>query len=116
MKSDDPSHDVQPMQFDEVSEPGTLSADKLNLHDLRHVRLTISADLGQCSMLVRDILALKRGSVVALSKPAGEMTDIYANGIPLARGEVVVIADSLHVRISEITGAAPETGGGQNEE
>ena len=33
---------------------------------------------------------------------AGELTDIYVNGLPLARGEVVVINDSLHVRMSEI--------------
>jgi len=41
---------------------------------------------------------------VQLSKLAGEMTDIYLNGLPLARGEVVVIGDTLHVRIGEIVG------------
>ncbi|MBM3290634.1 MAG: flagellar motor switch protein FliN, partial [Candidatus Hydrogenedentes bacterium] len=60
--------------------------------------------LGACTMLVRDVLALQRGSVVQLSKLAGEMTDIYLNGLPLARGEVVVIGDTLHVRIGEIVG------------
>ena len=89
--------------------------DRLSLHDLRNVRLNITADLGQCMMLVRDVLALKRGSVVALNKLAGEMTDLYANGIPLAKGEVVVIADSLHVRISEITGAVQLESGAQDE-
>ncbi|MCX5757072.1 MAG: hypothetical protein NTU83_00900 [Candidatus Hydrogenedentes bacterium] len=33
------------------------------------------------------------------------MTDIFINGIPLAKGEVVVIADALHVRVAEIFGA-----------
>ena len=115
MKPDDAIHDVQPMQFDEVSERGAFPEDQLSLHDLRNVRLNITADLGQCTMLVRDVLALKRGSVVALNKLAGEMTDLYANGIPLAKGEVVVIADSLHVRISEITGAVQLESGAQDE-
>jgi len=76
----------------------------LKLDDLKRVKLTVSADLGGCPMLVRDVLALQRGSVVQLSKLAGEMTDIYLNGLPLARGEVVVIGDTLHVRIGEIIG------------
>ncbi|NUM53940.1 MAG: FliM/FliN family flagellar motor switch protein [Candidatus Hydrogenedentes bacterium] len=74
------------------------------LDDLKRVKLTVSADLGACNMLVRDVLELQRGSVVQLSKLAGEMTDIYVNGLPLARGEVVVIGDTLHVRIGEIAG------------
>jgi len=57
-------------------------------------------------MLVREVLDLKQGSIVPLDKLAGEMTDIYVNGIPLAKGEVVVIGDSLHVRVGEILGVA----------
>jgi hypothetical protein len=34
------------------------------------------------------------------------MADITVNGIPFARGEVVVIGDMLHVRIAEIGGSA----------
>jgi flagellar motor switch protein FliN/FliY len=51
----------------------------------------------------------KVGAVIQLDKLAGEMTDIYLNGLPLARGEVVVIGDSLHIRIGEILGAAEKT-------
>lgn len=82
------------------SEPPT----NLAIDDLKRVRLTISADLGSCDMLVREVLDLHRGSVVQLSKLAGEMTDVYVNGQPLAKGEVVVIGDTLHVRIGEIAG------------
>ncbi|HOE66163.1 MAG TPA: FliM/FliN family flagellar motor switch protein [Candidatus Hydrogenedentes bacterium] len=85
---------------------GAAPADHLVLEDMSKVRLGITASLGHTSMLVRDILDLKIGSVVPLDKLAGEMTDIYLNDLPLARGEVVVIGDSLHVRIGEIIGAA----------
>jgi flagellar motor switch protein FliN/FliY len=84
------------------------SADHLVVHDLKNVRLTLTADLGEASLTVRDILELREGSVIPLSKLAGETTDLYVNGIPLARGEVVVIADALHVRISEVLGVAGE--------
>ena len=95
-------------EFEEVVQNKIVPFEKLGIEDLKNVRVTITADLGQCGMLVREVLELKQGSVVALDKLAGEMTDIYANGILLARGEVVVIADSLHVRIGEIHGAAAQ--------
>ena len=76
----------------------------LNMDDLVDIKLNVTADLGKAPILVRDIIALKVGSVIPLDKLAGEMTDIYANGLPLARGEVVVIGDSLHVRLAEIRG------------
>jgi len=81
---------------------GAAPADHLVLEDMSKVRLGITASLGHTSMLVRDILDLKIGSVVPLDKLAGEMTDIYLNDLPLARGEVVVIEGNYGVRIREI--------------
>ena len=84
--------------------PVNPSDERLDLNDVRQVKLRITADLGTCSILVRDVLDLKRGSVLHLNKLAGEMADIYVNDIPMARGEVVVLGDALHVRIAEIFG------------
>ncbi len=91
-------------EFAEVEPPAEAAAQTLSLSDLAGVRLSITADLGKSSMLVRDIIELKKGSVVSLDKLAGEMTDVFVNGMPLAKGEVVVIGDALHVRIAEICG------------
>ena len=93
--------------FEEIVPATETSQERLSIEDLNKVGLTISANLGTCNMLVRDVLELKRGSVIQLSKLAGEMTDIYVNGLPLARGEVVVIGDTLHVRVGEIAGQEP---------
>jgi flagellar motor switch protein FliN/FliY len=90
--------------FEEIVPSPVTSQDRLAIEDLNGVKLSVTADLGTSSMLVRDVLELKRGSVIQLSKLAGEMTDIFVNGLPLARGEVVVIGDTLHVRIGEIVG------------
>lgn len=95
-------------EFREISRTDVDPGIHLEFEDLKNVRVPIAADLGQTTMFVRDILELKVGSVVQLTKIAGEMTDIYVNGLPLAKGEVVVIADSIHVRISEILGAREE--------
>lgn len=93
-------------EFSEVSEEAEADDsrpfDHLTLEDVRNVRLRLTAELGQTSMRVREVLALKVGSIVTLDKMAGELTDIFVNGLPLARGEIVVISDILHVRMSEI--------------
>lgn len=104
----DPQHDgeAQDHTFEEVRPQAPASGNPhLSMNDLRDVRLAVTAELGRSRMLVREVLELKQGSVVALNKLAGEMTDINVNGLPMAKGEAVVIGDILHVRIAEILGA-----------
>jgi flagellar motor switch protein FliN len=103
-KASRPASPARGVEFEEITETGDPS-ENLDAGDLFRVPLTLSADLGRCSMLVREVLELKRGSVIPLDKLAGEMSDIQVNGLPLAKGEVVVIGDILHVRIGEIVGA-----------
>jgi len=104
--SDGKPQEAREVRFKEVTSRDLGAVEHLDIEGIKNVRLSITADLGQCTILVRDVLELKRGSVVALDKLAGEMTDIYINGIPLAKGEVVVIADALHVRVADILGTS----------
>lgn len=102
--STETSRPAQEHEFAEVDVTVDVSKHHLMVSDLKNVKLTITADLGKTSMLVRDVLELRRGSVIQLDKLAGEMTDVFVNDKPLARAEVVVIADGLHVRIGELVG------------
>lgn len=103
--------DAEDHEFDEELMPAAPAQEYLGIEDLEEVKLEISADLGQCTIQVRDVLELQRGSILALNKLAGEMADIYINGVPFGRGEVVVLVDSLHVRVAEIIGAMEKDGG-----
>jgi len=103
--------DAEEHEFDEEFVATAQAQEHLSVEDLGEVKLEISADLGQCKIRVRDVLELQRGSVLALDKLAGEMADIYINGVPFGRGEVVVLVDSLHVRVAEIIGAIEKDGG-----
>lgn len=98
----------QAHQFQEVP-PAETPQVNLGIDDLKAVKLTITADLGRSVMRVRDVLELQQGSLIQLDKLAGEMTDIYVNGLPLAKGEIVVIGDALHVRVGEIAGQAQKS-------
>jgi flagellar motor switch protein FliN/FliY len=53
-------------------------------------------------MLVNELLLLGRGSVIELSKLAGETLEILANQKLIARGEVVVVNDKYGVRLTEV--------------
>ena len=93
-------------EFAEVRRSGPRQSFGISFEYLRRVKMQVTAHLGNALMPVRDILALKRGSVVSLDKMAGEPTDVYVNGLILGKGEVIVVGDMLHVRLSEIAGAS----------
>jgi flagellar motor switch protein FliN/FliY len=52
--------------------------------------------------LVNELLKLGQGSVIELSKLAGETLEILANQKLVARGEVVVINEKYGVRLTEV--------------
>jgi flagellar motor switch protein FliN len=58
--------------------------------------------LGSGTMSVRECLALKKHSVIRLQQTAGSDLQVVVNGIGIAQGEVVIIDDSVAIRITEI--------------
>jgi flagellar motor switch protein FliN/FliY len=66
------------------------------------IPLKITAELGRNKMTVRDILQLAQGSVIELSKFAGEPLEILVNDKLIARGEVVVVNEKFGVRLTDI--------------
>ncbi|HZX68456.1 MAG TPA: flagellar motor switch protein FliN [Candidatus Elarobacter sp.] len=73
-----------------------------NLDLLMNVRLKVTAELGTCKMLVKDILKLGAGSIVELDRVAGGPVDLLVNDRLVARGEVVAIDENFGVRITEL--------------
>jgi len=73
---------------------------------VQDIPLEITVELGRTRLLIRDILELGVGSIIELEKMAGEPVDLLANGLLVARGEVVVIEDNFGVRVTEIITAA----------
>lgn len=71
---------------------------------LLDVRLPIEVILGTTTLSVRACLLLERNSIVPLAQAAGVDLQLAANGIVLARGEVVIVEDSTAVRVTEIEG------------
>jgi len=66
------------------------------------IPLQITVEVGRMRLKVREIIRLAEDSVIELKKPAGEPFDICVNGVPVARGEVIVAEQSSGVRIVEV--------------
>ncbi len=69
---------------------------------VRDIPLEVTVELGRTRLLIRDIMDLAPGSIIELDKIAGEPVDLFANGMLVARGEVIVIDDNFGVRVTEI--------------
>ena len=59
-------------------------------------------ELGRTKMLISEMLKLGQGSVIEVSRLAGENLDVLANQKLIARGEVVVIDEKYGIRLTEI--------------
>jgi flagellar motor switch protein FliN/FliY len=69
------------------------------------IPVSLSVELGQTQMEVRDVLNLGTGSVIELNKLQEEPVDLRINGRLIARGEVVIIKNNLAVKITDLIGA-----------
>jgi len=67
--------------------------------------ISLTTDLGQTTLTTKEILSLKKGSIIDLQKPAGESVEIFVNDKIVGKGEVMVYEDNLAVRINEILDA-----------
>ena len=86
------------------SKPDSASGSKLtgNMDFLLDIPLEISVELGRTKILINELLKLGQGSVIELSKLAGETLEILANHKLIARGEVVVVNEKYGIRLTEI--------------
>jgi flagellar motor switch protein FliN/FliY len=68
---------------------------------LGEVPVEIRVELDRRTMSVRDVLLLEEGSVIGTGRSAGENIDLYIGGVLFGSGEIVVIENTLGVRITD---------------
>lgn len=98
--------DGKTASFSELGVGATNEEGSQNLDFLLDIPLEVTVELGRTKMIINDMLQLTQGSVVELSKNAGETVEIYVNNKLLGKGEVIVVNDRFGVRITEIISQA----------
>jgi flagellar motor switch protein FliN len=89
-------------QFPNLEQGPKAKVPARDLDFLLDIPLEVSVELGHTTMLINDLLQLGQGSVIELSKLAGEPLEILVNSRLIARGEAVVINEKFGVRITDI--------------
>ena len=101
--SETASADVGPPPGKPSANEGNSDTDSsVNMEFLLDIPLEVTVELGRTKMIINDMLKLGQGSVIELSKLAGESLEILANQKPIARGEVVVVNEKYGVRLTEV--------------
>ena len=97
---------VSDVNFDELKRTKPDGKTAFNLDFILDIPLTLTAELGRSKMLISELLQLGQGSVLELTKLAGEPMDVYVNQRLIARGEVVVVNEKFGVRLTDIVSPA----------
>jgi flagellar motor switch protein FliN len=96
--------DVMEMELDspENHSPEIGAATSTNLDFILDIPMEVSVELGRSKMLISDLLQLGQGSVIELTKLAGEPLEVLVNQKLIARGEVVVVNEKFGIRLTDI--------------
>ena len=74
-----------------------------NLKVLENIEVKLTVEVGSAELKIKDLLKLNEGSVVELERLAGDPLDILANGVLIAKGEVVMVGERFGIRFTEVT-------------
>lgn len=81
------------------------SGQRIPLDMLGEIAVEVEIQLGTARLTVKELMALKAGSLLTLDQHLLQDVDVLLNERVVARGEVVAVGDRFGVRIKEL-GAA----------
>lgn len=68
---------------------------------LGDVAIDVEVELDRKELTVREVLELEPGSVLKMTRSAGENIDILIGGSLVGFGEIVLVEDTVAVRITD---------------
>lgn len=104
-QADSEADAVEKAALDQLEDSAAMVADNGDGPDLDVIMdlpVTISMEVGNSEISIRNLLQLNQGSVVELDRVAGEPLDVLVNGTLVAHGEVVVVNDKFGIRLTDI--------------
>lgn len=96
------SVEVEPFKFKSLDSDIKESNNNHTIELVNDVHIEITAELGQSTMTLGDIMTLKIGDFIKLDKSAGDPADVFAMGQPIAKAEVTIVDEHFGLRILSI--------------
>ncbi|SES76253.1 flagellar motor switch protein FliN [Marinobacter segnicrescens] len=92
-----------PMEdFGDQPQPGGAPGTEPDLDVILDIPVTISMEVGNTQIPIRNLLQLNQGSVIELDRLAGEPLDVLVNGTLIAHGEVVMVNEKFGIRLTDV--------------
>ena len=73
------------------------------LSELEDLKAHIEVVFGSTTLSLKELAGLETGSLLPLEDLCDDLVDIYANGLKVARGEVVAVENHFGVKIVSFT-------------
>ncbi|MBO6850626.1 MAG: flagellar motor switch protein FliN [Marinobacter sp.] len=89
-------------EFEESSKISQGSGPAPDLDVILDIPVTISMEVGNTQIPIRNLLQLNQGSVIELDRLAGEPLDVLVNGTLIAHGEVVMVNEKFGIRLTDV--------------
>ncbi|AZZ90977.1 flagellar motor switch protein FliN [Hahella sp. KA22] len=86
--------------FDETLPTSAPGAPDLDV--ILDIPVTISMEVGNTQIAIRNLLQLNQASVIELDRLAGEPLDVLVNGTLIAHGEVVMVNEKFGIRLTDV--------------
>lgn len=96
---------------EEERRPGAAFRASANSNVIMNIPVEVQIVLGSTEMPVSELMALQKGSTVALNRRIGEPVDVVVNGRKIARGEITVLESDpsrFGIRLTEIIAGTKE--------
>ncbi|EBA00992.1 flagellar motor switch protein FliN [Marinobacter sp. ELB17] len=102
-KKSDKKNNVRAAPMEEFSSDSVnTSKGSPDLDVIMDIPVTISMEVGNTMIPIRNLLQLNQGSVIELDRLAGEPLDVLVNGTLIAHGEVVMVNDKFGIRLTDV--------------
>jgi flagellar motor switch protein FliN len=89
-------------EFEETTQVTQGNGPAPDLDVILDIPVTISMEVGNTQIPIRNLLQLNQGSVIELDRLAGEPLDVLVNGTLIAHGEVVMVNEKFGIRLTDV--------------
>jgi flagellar motor switch protein FliN len=73
---------------------------------LADIPITVEAEFDRITMTIDKILEMESGTVILTNRSAGENIDLVVGGSRIGSGEIVIIEETVGVRITDFREAS----------
>lgn len=93
---------VNARNMGDVSSNETVGGISSTPDNLRDVPVQISVGLGKATVMLGDLMAMKKGDILTLDKQAGDPVDVFVNNHLVAHGELTLTGEQFGVVLTSL--------------